>query len=283
LGTLWVPFFISNMHNHLKTALMAAVAGGKEIMSIYGLDDFQITNKSDASPLTIADQKAHLAIVKHLENTGLPVLSEEGKSIPFSERESWESFWMVDPLDGTKEFIKRNGEFTVNIALIRGGKPVLGVVYVPVTGLLYFGAENQGAWRKEVREFDDLEEPTANAHKLPAHQTQQLTIVGSRSHMSPETEAIIQQMESLHGQAAVASMGSSLKIVLVAEGKADFYPRFAPTMEWDTAAGHGVALAAGCQVIQAANQAPVVYNKENLLNPWFIVTNNRYAMSTNDG
>jgi 3'(2'), 5'-bisphosphate nucleotidase len=271
------PFFILLMEA-LQIALQAALSGGQEIMSVYSTADFGIEQKSDDSPLTIADRKAHNAIVRYLQNTEYPILSEEGKTIPFEERRGWDTFWMVDPLDGTKEFIKRNGEFTVNIALINAGIPVLGVVYVPVTGLMYFGSAGQGAWLTKVNGFEDLDNPYGHATRLPHHQTAQLTIVGSRSHMSPETEAIIAEMEKLHGEAAITSMGSSLKICLVAEGKADFYPRFAPTMEWDTAAGHGVALAANCDIIQAETRLPLLYNKENLLNPWFIVTNKRFEM-----
>jgi 3'(2'), 5'-bisphosphate nucleotidase len=186
---------------------------------------------------------------------------------------------MVDPLDGTKEFIKRNGEFTVNIALIENGAPILGVIYVPVQKLLYFGMMGTGAYRKTIQDQNDLNAPLMEgAQHLPLSKTEQLTVVGSRSHLSPETEAFIQILEQTYGPSNFASMGSSLKICLVAEGTADIYPRFAPTMEWDTAAGQGIASAAGCICLNATTNQPLVYNKPNLLNDFFIVSNQRFPL-----
>ena len=259
-------------------AVKAAVLGGHAIMEVYESANFEVEQKGDNSPLTLADRKAHEAIVAILEQHPIPVLSEEGKSIPYETRKSWKQLWIVDPLDGTKEFIKRNGEFTVNIALVEGGVPILGIIYVPVAKLLYFGVQGVGAFQKEIQNLDDLSDLMQTSAALPIATTNTITVVGSRSHMSPETEAFVVQLAEKHGTPEVASMGSSLKICLVASGKADVYPRFAPTMEWDTAAGQGIALAAGCDVIRAEDRSPLLYNKENLLNPWFIVTNKRFSL-----
>lgn len=262
------------MNELIAKAIEAAYAGGVEILDVYQ-SDFAIETKDDKSPLTLADRRAHEAIMHHLKGTGLPVLSEEGRSIPYGERASWERFWMVDPLDGTKEFIKRNGEFTVNIALIERGVPLAGVIYVPVKGVLYFGMEGFGAYKLSIHGTTQNFDPIALASvatRLPAHAgKRRFTAVGSRSHMSPETEAYFAELRIKHGDFDVISMGSSLKICLVAEGAADVYPRFAPTMEWDTAAGHGIVRAAGKEIIDYTTSKPMVYNKENLLNNWFIV------------
>jgi 3'(2'), 5'-bisphosphate nucleotidase len=244
---------------YLPIAIEAAIAAGKAILEVYNSDDFAIESKSDDSPLTRADKASHHVIMGFLKGTGLPILSEEGKTIDFETRKNWDIFWMVDPLDGTKEFIKRNGEFTVNIALIQNGCPVMGVVLVPVADTVYYGMKDTGAFKKSGNN-----EPEAIA---VIKNVEQVTIVASRSHMSPETAEFI---AGYHGSELI-SMGSSLKLLLVAEGKAQLYPRFAPTMEWDTAAAHAVVLAAGGEVLQMPSEVPLVYNKENLLNPWFLV------------
>jgi 3'(2'), 5'-bisphosphate nucleotidase len=237
----------------------AALEAGKAILEIYNSADFGVEMKVDNSPLTLADQAAHNVIVGFLDKTELPILSEEGRDIPYEERKNWEYFWMIDPLDGTKEFIKKNGEFTVNIALIHQGQPILGVVYAPVLNWLYWGNKEEGAWKQE-----GSKEP----FQLKKQNTSEVkTIVASRSHLSPETQRFIDEYPGVE----VISMGSSLKFMLIAEEKAQIYPRFAPTMEWDTAAAHGVILAKGGQVLQWNGKAPMNYNKENLLNPWFIV------------
>ncbi|NHE58271.1 3'(2'),5'-bisphosphate nucleotidase CysQ [Cyclobacterium sp. GBPx2] len=239
-------------------AVEASKAAGQEILKIYHSADFGVEMKSDDSPLTLADKAAHEEIMKYLSETGLPVLSEEGKSIPYEERKNWEYFWMVDPLDGTKEFIKKNGEFTVNIALIHRDTPVMGVVYAPVLDRMYWGNAEEGAWKQEGKE---------EARMLKRPETKMVrAIVASRSHLSPETQEVIDR----YPDAKVISMGSSLKFMLLAEGKAQLYPRFAPTMEWDTAAAHGVLLALGFTVKKTDNNQPLRYNKQNLLNPFFI-------------
>ncbi|MBL4705948.1 MAG: 3'(2'),5'-bisphosphate nucleotidase CysQ, partial [Flavobacteriales bacterium] len=225
-----------NLEELRQLAESAALKGGEAIMEVYGSDDFNVEFKEDNSPLTKADKNAHLAIMEFLETTDIPVLSEEGRAIPYEERKNWSRLWIVDPLDGTKEFIKRNGEFTVNIALIENGVPILGVIYVPVKKQLYSGLVGSGCYKVENGVSLDL--PVKKGDR-------KFTADGSRSHMSVETETYFNELKETHGEVEVVSMGSSLKICLVAEGVADVYPRFAPTMEWDTAAGHAIVSAAG--------------------------------------
>lgn len=239
----------------------ASLEAGKEILKIYESGDFSIEAKNDNSPLTIADKAAHNKIVSFLEDTRIPILSEEGKNIPYEERRTWEYFWMVDPLDGTKEFIKKNGEFTVNIALMHRNRPVLGVVYPPVLEELYWAIEGIGAYKevdgKELR-------LTATQKELD---TKGLKVVASRSHMSSETQDFVDQLS----EPQIVSKGSSLKFLLVAAGQADVYPRFGPTMEWDTAAAHVIVTEAGGSVVLENKINALTYNKANLLNPYFVV------------
>lgn len=265
--------------NLLLTAIRASLEAGSEIMSVYTDPnaDFEIEKKADNSPLTIADRKSHMVIAARLASTPYPVLSEEGKKIPVEERQSWNELWIVDPLDGTKEFIKRNGEFTVNIAYVKNGKPEAGVIYIPVKEELYFADSQYGSYKIEHITQLDSEETVdsliGKAHRLPYQEEAQRSsfiIVASRSHLTPETEAYIEEMKQKHQEVETVSKGSSLKLCLIAEGKADVYPRFAPTMEWDTAAGHAIIRAMGKEVYQAGTQHPLEYNKEDLLNPWFI-------------
>ena len=250
-----------NNNELLELAKKAALLAGQEILKIYD-QDFTVTLKDDLSPLTIADQNANTIIEKILTKSSIPILSEEGREIPFKERKFWSRLWIVDPLDGTKEFVKRNGEFTVNIALIENGIPVMGVIYVPVTKVLYFSSK-EGAFKK----FNNV------TQKLPIISNRENFIaVGSRSHQSRETKAYFDSLVQKYGDIEVISMGSSLKICLVAEGKADVYPRFAPTMEWDTAAGHAIVNFSGKKLIDYTTQKEMIYNRENLLNNWFIVS-----------
>ncbi len=247
----------------LAVAIQAAEEGCIEILRVYDSGDFQAEAKGDNSPLTLADKKAHTRIASILESTGLPILSEEGKNVPYEERKHWNHFWMVDPLDGTKEFIKRNGEFTVNIALIQKNTPIMGVVAVPVSHEVYYAAHGQGAYlRKEGKDHKLEIRSTVNLRQAG------LRVVASRSHMNEETETFINNLLN----PSLVSAGSSLKFMLLANGKADVYPRYAPTMEWDTAAAHAVVKETGLNVIQYGTQLPLVYNKENLLNPYFLVS-----------
>lgn len=269
--------------NYLYIAIDASLRAGKEILSIYNhsSSDFEIERKADNSPLTVADRKAHQVIAAILNGkTPFPLLSEEGREISYEVRSGWDTLWIVDPLDGTKEFIKRNGEFTVNIALVRRGVPVAGVIYLPVKEELYFAAEGLGAYKlagiTSLPEGATLETLMAKATSLPQPMARDhKVIVASRSHLTPETEEYVDAMKRKYGNVELISCGSSIKICRVAEGAADVYPRFAPTMEWDTAAGHAIARAAGMEIYRAGEENPLRYNKEDLLNPWFIAERKR--------
>ena len=311
-------------------AIEAAIKAGGEILKIYA-QNFEVEFKADESPLTAADKAAHEIIVQALETTPYPVLSEESAEVIYEERRNWKTYWLVDPLDGTKEFIKKNGEFTVNIALIKNGVPIFGVVYVPVLDVVYCGmpdAESEmldvkcgmSAWKatdcagKSVDEIMQGAEPLSASHVPLSSNPRSLRIVASKSHCNDETRAFIAELEKKYGAAELVSRGSSLKLCMVAEGSANIYPRIAPTMEWDTAAAHAVIRGAGgevfeydpavsadsylCAVLKAEGRMldvesrklddlspptshlppstkqslrPLRYNKENLLNPYFVV------------
>lgn len=246
----------------LPIAIKAAEHACAEILEVYHSGDFQAEAKGDDSPLTLADKRAHGVIVSALAETQLPVLSEEGQSIPYEQRRGWARFWLVDPLDGTKEFLKRNGEFTVNIALIEKGKAVLGVVAVPVSGAVYYGSKGGGAYCKRSGSIEKL-----SIRPRAALEQDNLRVVASRSHMNDDTRDFLMRLR----HPSLVSKGSSLKFMMLVEGEADIYPRFAPTMEWDTAAAHAVVNEVGLQIYQYAKDAELEYNKENLLNPYFLV------------
>ena len=261
------------MKQLLHTAITAALEAGKAILEIYHSGEFDVEIKGDNSPLTKADTASHNVIMSYLETTNIPVLSEEGRDIPYQERKDWKQLWIVDPIDGTKEFIKRNGEFTVNIALIENQKTLIGVIFVPVTGELYFSSKEMGAYKVAV-DLDNFDVKTfiVNGDKLPLEREDKtFTVVASRSHMSPETETYVQEMRDIHGEVNLISKGSSLKLCMVAEGTANCYPRFAPTMEWDTAAGQAICEHAGFQVIDWKTKENMLYNRDELLNNWFLV------------
>jgi len=269
----------------LLLAIEAAIQAGEAILKVYDTD-FSVEHKSDRSPLTLADRESHRILVDRLETTGLPILSEEGRHLPYEERKAWNTFWLLDPLDGTKEFVKRNGEFTVNIALVTDGKPVMGVIYVPVVDSLYFGTTESGAYKITAAAFTlrppslyvgntllQMPEVFSSAKRLPFPSSSQkrFTVVGSRSHSTPEVKKIVRELKQKHGDVELISAGSSLKICMVAEGRAQLYPRTGPTMEWDTAAGQAIAEAAGAEMVVFDTGEPMRYNKVNLLNPWFVV------------
>ena len=250
----------------LRLAIKAAVEAGEEIMNVYSTE-FEVETKEDNSPLTLADKNAHECIVDVLGLSDIPVLSEEGKETPYKERKKWNYFWLVDPLDGTKEFVKKNGEFTVNIALIRENTPVMGVIYVPVSKTVYFAAAGLGAYKFEGELNEDI---LKNATALPFKEKRSdYTVIASRTHSSPETQALIKEIENKHDSVELLTAGSALKFCLLAEGAADIYPRFAPTMEWDSAAGHSIVNEIGGVVIDYTTKEEMTYNKENLLNNWF--------------
>ncbi len=238
-----------------------ALRAGREILDVYGTD-FATAAKADASPITEADLRAHRLITDGLARLEprLPILSEESAEIESAGRLAWRRYWLVDPLDGTKEFVSRNGEFTVNIAMIDDGRPVFGVVHAPVTGAMYWGAEGCGAFR-------ETETTPARQLHVRSPAASPLHVVGSRSHGSP---ALARRLELL-GPHTLHAVGSSLKLCLVAEGRADLYPRLGPTSEWDIAAGHAIIDAAGGRVVTLADGAPLRYNQgETLLNPEFL-------------
>jgi 3'(2'), 5'-bisphosphate nucleotidase len=245
-------------------------AAGRAILEIYDdPDSFDTTAKADGSPLTRADLAAHRILVDGLRTLtpDLPILSEESAEVPYEERAGWARSWLVDPLDGTKEFVKRNGEFTVNVALIEVenavGVPMAGVVHVPVTGVTYGGVRGRGAWREDADGRTEIR--TAGPRDGPVR------VVASRSHGSPATEAFIGRLERRFGAVDRASSGSSLKLCRVAEGAAHYYPRLAPTMEWDTAAAHAIVEAAGGAVWRFGGRTPLRYAKRDLTNPHFLV------------
>lgn len=245
----------------LTTALRAASEASHAILEVYGSGDFQTEQKADASPVTLADKRAHIIIANHLEQTGLPLLSEEGSTIPYHERSRWDYFWLVDPLDGTKEFLKRNGDFTVNIALVSQGVPRLGVVAIPVTGDIFYAAPGWGAYKR--RNGSDV---VLHAREPVDLQRDSLRVMASRTHLDDETRNFIARLKD----PVLTSRGSSLKFLMLAEGLADVYPRFSPTMEWDTAAAHAILKGVGLSVRQHGQPKELVYNKENLQNPGFL-------------
>lgn len=257
----------------LQVAIKAAIISGREINKLYNTGDIETRLKEDKSPVTTADLASNKIIIEHLKNTEIPILSEENKTIPYSERKGWSRLWIVDPLDGTKEFLKENGEFTVNIALIKNNAPYMGVIYVPVTKELYFGLAGKGSFKAGIKnDIPDIEKIIESAKKLPftdRHSPNAVAI--SRSHMNRATEDFIRSKSGSEDMPALLSRGSSLKICMVAEGSVLYYPRFGPTMEWDIAAGHAIAKHAGKNIYRITDGKEIRYNKEKLLNPDFIV------------
>lgn len=239
-----------------------AKEAGQAILEIYGTNDFQIESKNDESPLTIADKKANDIICEGLEklDQNYPIISEENKLLDYDVRKNYDRCWMVDPLDGTKEFIKRNGEFTVNIALIENGEVILGIVYIPVIDEMYYAAKGKGAFS-----WINNEEKQIHCKNFTMKDSG-LKVVCSRSHLNDDTQDFVDSLESPE----LIAKGSSLKFLSIASGDADVYPRLAPTMEWDTAAAHIILQEAGGKVIDQGTKEALRYNKENLLNPFFI-------------
>jgi len=257
-----IEFEKQNLSAWIPELLQIARQAGADIMAVYAGADMGTTSKADNSPLTLADLASHRTIVAGLTQLtpDIPILSEEAADIPYSVRREWNRFWLVDPLDGTKEFIKRNGEFTVNIALVENGKPIMGVVYAPVLDVCYYGVSGEGAFVQRGKS------PAQVISARTAVADEKIKVVASRSHSDARTQALLDKL----GDHECISMGSSLKLCLVAEGAAHFYPRLGPTMEWDTAAAHAVVNAAG-GVVQDSHGEPLVYNKPDLHNPEFFV------------
>ncbi|MEZ4796963.1 MAG: 3'(2'),5'-bisphosphate nucleotidase CysQ [Flavobacteriaceae bacterium] len=267
---------------NLAIAIKASLAAGKEIMNIYD-SVVEVEYKDDKSPLTQADKNANNIINTFLVPTNIPIISEENKQIEYSVRKQWNTCWIVDPVDGTKEFIKRNGEFTVNIALVKKGIPVLGVIYAPATKTIYFAdVKNNKAFKAYLKthnsSLEDIEKEIKPLNPKVSN-SETVQVVGSRSHMNQDTLNFIDKLKKQGNDVEIVSKGSSLKFCLVAEGNADIYPRYAPTMEWDTAAGQAICNAVGIHVISKETNKALSYNKENLLNPWFLVSNNERQLS----
>lgn len=253
------------MKNNLQQVVDIAIEAGREILEVYA-GEFKVETKADGSPLTEADRRAHELIYKRLRQLepDIPVLSEESDAKTFARRHEWSRFWLVDPLDGTKGFVKRNDEFTVNIALVEGNDSVLGVVYAPVSGISYYATAGMGAFKVSV-------ERQPRPIRVKKFNREKVTMVASRYHAGTAVETYRARLAGEAEQVETTDMGSSLKICLVAEGLADIYPRLGATSEWDTAAAHCVLESAGGSVTTLAG-VPLQYNKASLLNPWFLAS-----------
>ena len=257
----------------LDTALKAALKAGKKTLEYYHTE-MTVVVKDDHSPLTQADLESNQIINEYLDSTEVPILSEENKNDPYEVRKEWTSFWLIDPLDGTKEFINKRAEYTINIALVENGIPVLGVVYAPALDLLYFGSKKHGSFKLKEASNYSVDKIRKHAKQIEVGElSKKLRVVASRSHLSEETSRFIDNLDKHKSIGKMTSIGSSLKLCMIAEGKADIYPRLGPTMEWDTAASHAVVLYAGGIVIETSYFQPLSYNKADLHNPYFIVYN----------
>ena len=257
------------LSQNLKLAIDASIQAGKKIIEIYNSDDFNLEYKLDDSPLTIADTASNKIIENILEASNIPILSEEGNILDFNNRKNLKQLWIVDPLDGTKEFIKKNDEFTVNIALIENSKPVIGVIYAPALNVLYFSERKLGSYKTLITALDEFD--NSKAFRLPlVENSNEYKVLTSRSHLDDNTLDYIDNLKVNNLKAVSVPMGSSLKFCLLAEGLADCYPRFSPCMEWDTAAGQIICEEAGFKVVDLKTMKPIIYNRENLINNYFI-------------
>ena len=255
------------LSQNLKIAIEASLKAGKKILEIYNSDDFIVEYKSDDSPLTLADKSSDEIIKNALKASNIPVLSEEGNVLNYNKRKDLKHLWIVDPLDGTKEFVKKNDEFTVNIALVEKQKPILGVIYAPALNLLYFSEEKIGSYKLDL---NDLNYNTALRLPISRNKTK-YSVVTSRSHLDSETLNYIKSLKNFKSNVDTITVGSSLKFCFLAEGKANCYPRFSPCMEWDTAAGQIICKEAGFELIDQITNNEMLYNRENLLNNPFVV------------
>lgn len=264
----------------LKLAVNAAFKAGEEILKIYSTN-FSVETKSDNTPVTIADKASGKCITEFLSVSNIPVISEEEEILDYSIRKTWKQVWIVDPLDGTKEYVKRNGEFAVNIALVENNKPVIGVIYAPFIRDIYFAYHQGGSYK--ITQHDLIYELTKKnlpdhlfdyAKKLPCQELPRTyTVVGSRSHLSKEINEHVNKLRNLYGEVDMISVGSSIKQCWVAEGKAHEYPRFGTTMEWDTAAGQCILEESGNKLIDLTTGLPMVYNRSDMRNNYFIAKN----------
>lgn len=260
----------------IKTAINAAIEAGKVTLRYYG-KNLNIADKSDKSPLTEADLASNKIINDKLKSLDIPVLSEENPVVEYEIRKNWAQYWLIDPLDGTKEFINKSNEYTINIALMQNNYPVAGIIYIPVLDVIYFGKIGEGAFKIENAGLLPKEQLflMENVKKLPLVSHKGLVIIASRSHLNEDTKQFIQNISEKYKSISVENYGSSVKFCMIAEGKADIYPRLGPTMEWDIAAGHAIVEAAGFTVVEYPSGQPIKYNKESLFNPWFVVHNQK--------
>ena len=261
-----------------ESAFNAALRAGAGIMEIYnGEQEFLVNLKSDNTPITEADRRSHETIKDYLSRTRIPLMSEEGRDLLYEERCGWDLYWLVDPLDGTLEFIKRTGEFTINIALMVNNRPTVGVVYVPTSGRIYFAIEGRGAWKRigmipNPNAQMNISEIMRGAEPLPQTDgaNDPKVVALSRSHISPDTHIVVDSLKEKFGKIEILTQGSSLKLCLVAEGLVDIYPRTTPTSEWDTAAGECILNEAGGSIRELEHNSTLNYNKPTLINPNFI-------------
>lgn len=269
------------LNNLLELAINSAIKAGQEILTIYETP-FQIELKSDNTPVTNADKQASKIIIQELAPSSINVLSEEDEHFDYQTRKDWKDIWIIDPLDGTKEFVKRNGEFTVNIALVTNNKPVIGVIYSPTSRNLYFAAQGIGSFKLDghvvLEQLDNIGLPHAKtliekAVRLPLKPHPKVyTVVASRSHLSKEVSKRLEDLRLQKGPVDIINTGSSIKFCLIAEGSAHEYPRFGNTMEWDTAAGQCIVEQSGGSVVSANTGLPILYNRDNLVNEDFIAS-----------
>jgi 3'(2'), 5'-bisphosphate nucleotidase len=267
-----------------SVAFYAALQAGRQVLDIMDSEDYQISMKSDNTPISLADRMAHKTIGDFLMHTRIPVMSEEGRNILFEERRSWDVLWIVDPLDGTRQFIKKRKEFTVNIALISAGSPVLGVIYAPAYGAIYFGHREIGSYKMKIDNLDEVlrysfDDIFAKSMEMPSSgndKPKAYTILASLNHTNRDTMKFVENMKAKHGEVVMEQIGSSLKMCLLADGLADVYARHTNTYEWDTAAAQAVLEGAGYSIRNIETGSPLIYNKESLTNPYFICEKDRH-------
>jgi 3'(2'), 5'-bisphosphate nucleotidase len=276
--------YIEMMVDILKYVVQISLQAGKATLEFYGRN-MEVEKKEDNSPITEADKLSNSILINGLQRYNLPVLSEESDKVGYETRKKWDEYWLIDPLDGTKEFIRKSDEYTINVALIKGTFPVMGVVYAPAKDLLFYGQAGYGSFKVENASEVNLAGCFSETirRKLPVgHSNPIPVVVASKSHMNQETEHFIQQIRQYYSTIQTEHYGSSLKLCMIAEGSADIYPRMGPTMEWDTAASQAIVEAVGYSVIQYPGGSRMSYNKENLLNPFFIVYNNHIEKAVNE-
>ncbi|MFW5792906.1 MAG: 3'(2'),5'-bisphosphate nucleotidase CysQ [Bacteroidota bacterium] len=268
------------LYNSFEIAVNAALNAGEEVIKIYA-QDFHEEIKDDGTPITIADKKANSCILDNLKKTKLPVVSEESRIADYNERKNWDYYWLIDPIDGTKEFINKNGEFTINIALMKKDSPIAGIIFVPAINQLYFGVDNAGSYSIEIDNknisYLSLQKLLSTSKKLttPESPTNIYNIAVSRSHLNNRTKSFIEKIKTKSTQINLIETGSSLKFCRLCEGICNIYPRYGKTFEWDIAAGHAILAANGGELYDVNTLKPLKYNKTEMLNPYFMAFSNK--------